>query len=898
MLRAWWHRLRRRQREVNRRVDAEVAFHLESRVDELVRQGASLESARDQARAEFGDVHAVRASLRAIDRRISRPPQGGPMFRGIVADVKAAWRHGRQQPGVTAAIVLSLSLGLGAATAMFSIVHAVLLAPLPYRQPDRLVTLWSRWPGADRTWLASADVRDIRTRSRLAEDVAMWTWDRVTLTGVGDAASLMAGIVTSNTFDVLGASPLYGRVFTEAEALAATRSGRTMFAVLGYDLWRSTFGQDPSIVGHTVTLDDRPVTVLGVMPPHFRLPTDFARGAASATELWTPIYHDPAMNEGGHSYFGAARLRDGVTLGAFDAELEEFAADFVRTGRYSSSRQVGLFAQHVDDDVLGRVRPSMRALVAAVLVLLVIACANAAALLVARAETRRREWATRLALGAGRWRLLRSQFVEGAVLAVLGGTLGIGIAMLATRTLRSVGAASVPRATDITVDWRVVIFMLALSIGATVLSSLAPALHALRLNAVDDLKSDSRTATASRGRLRLRALLVVSQISLGMLLLTGAGLLGRSLLTMRGLDLGFDPAHVLTARVALPATRYAAVEDANRYVEALTTRLRQSPGVTAAGLVRVLPLAQTIGDWPVTVEGYLPQPGERPGGAWQAATPGALEALGERLVRGRFFADGDTAFAPVVALVNETMARLYWPDGDPVGRRIRFSNDQPLVWATVVGVVADVRHNGVTTDVQAKFYLPYAQFARATGDRPLTTGTVVLRTAGDVRSQAASLRSAAAAVDRTVPLSAIQPMTEIVDAALTTPRLTSLVMTSFAVAALALSAVGLFGLLVYVVAQREHEIGIRLAIGARSADVARMVVAQGLRLAALGLSLGIGLSALAARGLSRLLYGVEPSDPATWAIAIAVLIVVALAASLIPAVRAASIDPVGALRRG
>jgi putative ABC transport system permease protein len=366
---------------------------------------------------------------------------------------------------------------------------------------------------------------------------------------------------------------------------------------------------------------------------------------------------------------------------------------------------------------------------------------------------------------------------------------------------------------------------------------------------------------------------------------------------MRSIDLGLEPAHVLTARIALPATRYSKAEDVSAYVDTLNAHLRQFPGVTAAGLVRVLPLAQTIGDWPVTVDGYTPSPGERPTGDWQAATPGALEALGERLVRGRFFSEADTAAAPVVALVNETMARMYWPGRDPVGRRIRFSNDAPLVWATVIGVVGDVHHNGITTSVKPKFYLPYDQFVTATGDKPITSGTIVLRADGDPLSHVAALRSAAAAVDRTVPISAVRPMTDVIDTALTAPRLTSWVMTGFAAVALALSALGLFGLLVYLVAQRTYEIGIRMAIGASPGEVARLVLMQGLRVGGRGLAIGLFLSALAARGLSSLLYGVQPWDPITWVIAPSVLLVITAIASLVPAWRTAGIDPLRALRR-
>jgi predicted permease len=844
-------------------------------------------------------AHALHAAVtrRTVRvRHLERRASGGErMGQSVLTDLRMAWRSCLRQPGVTTAIVCSLGLGLGAAMAIFSVVRAVLLAPLPYRQPDRLVTVWSKLNGVDRTWLSSTDVRDVRRRSGLSEDLAMWTWDRVALTGLGDAASLTAGVVTANTFDVLGATPLYGRVFTQDEALAATKSGQALFAVLGYRLWRSTFAGDPGIVGRSITINDRPVTILGVMPQRFQLPTDFKN--AAPTDLWTPLYNDPAVNEGGNSYFGAARLREHASLAAFNSELAAFATDFVSTGRYPSTMQFSLFAQAIDDDVFGGVRPAMRVLIAAVFVLLLIACANAAALLVARAEARRREWATRVALGAGRWRLLRLQFAEASLLSFAGGALGIGVAWLAIRTLTLVGLTTIPRANDVTIDWRVIVVMFALSAVATILSSLAPAVHAVRLNTVDGLKDGSRSASASRARLRLRALLVIAQLSCGMLLLTGAGLLARSLLAMQQIELGFDPADVLTARVELPPSRYSRADEVNTYVTALTARLRQLPGVRAAGLVRVLPLAQTIGNWPVTVEGYAAPPGAGPTGDWQVATPGALEALGERLLRGRPFSDGDTATSPVVALVNETMARAYWPGRDPIGRRLRFSNDSPLVWGTVVGIVGDVRHNGLMSAVRPKFYLPYAQFVAATGDKPVTAGTIVVRANGASLSQLATLRSAAAGADRDVPLSAVRPMTDVVNAALGTSRLTSYLVTGFAGVALGLSALGLFGLLTYLVTLRAHEIGIRMAIGASAAEIARMVVSQSLRVCALGLTLGLVLSAVAVRGLSNLLYGVRPWDPLVWTVAPAVLLAVAAVASLVPARRAAEINPLRALRQ-
>jgi putative ABC transport system permease protein len=842
-------------------------------------------------------LHA--AWTRRRPTRLDRGPAEGPggaVVSSFVADLRSAWRGVRRGPGLSVAIVLSLGLGLGSASAMYSVVRAVVLAPLPYRQPDRLVTVWSKWVGFDRTWLSAKDVLDFKAESRSIEDLAMWSSDHVTLTGLGDASRLNAGTVTANTFAVLGATPLYGRGFTEAEAREADKSGHALYAVLGYDLWRATFSADPTMVGRSIRLDGQTVTVLGIMPARFQLPTDFTEDAADPTTLWIPLYNDPATaNRGDHNYYGAARLRPGVSLGALNRELATLVAGFA--DGYPAAMHFSAFALSIDEDILGAVRPAMRVLLAGVLFLLLIACANAAALLVTRAETRRREWTTRVALGASRARLLRLQVLDGALFALAGGMLGITLALLAKRALVAIGPTAIPRAADVTVDWRVLAFMLAVSAGAAVLCSLAPAVHAMRLNVVAGLKDGTTNASSGRGRLRLRALLVVTQLSLGMLLLTGAGLMARTLGTMRAIDLGFTPAGVLTARIALPVDRYTRSDQVDHYLDTLTGQLRQMPGVQAAGVIRSLPLASTIGDRGLIVEGYTPPPGTNASGDWQVATPGAVEALGEHLLRGRLFRQSDTTATPLVALVNETLARTFWPGLDPIGRRVRFFGRQDRPWVTVVGLIGDVRHNGVTVAVKTKFYLPYAQFSAATGGGPITTGIVVVRTTGDPLALASPLRAVAASVDPEVPVAGTRPMTEVVDTALTAPRLTSQVLGSFAAVALLLSALGLFSLLVYLVTQRTQEIGIRMAIGASTGEIVRFVVVEGMRVTVVGLVVGLALSALAVQGVSSLLYGVTPWDPATWLGAPAVLLVVAALASVIPALRAAAIDPLRALRQ-
>jgi predicted permease len=824
---------------------------------------------------------------------------GAFMPTAVTADLRSAWRSFRRQPGITAAVVLSLGLGIGTASAMFSVVRAVLIAPLPYAQSDRLVTVWSKWTNFDRTWLATKDVLDFKAGSRAIEDMAMWSSGRVTLTGVGDAARVNTGYVTSNTFSVLGAKPIMGRTFTEDEAIADAKSGHSMFVVLSYNLWHGTFGADPGIVGREIRLNDRPVTVTGVMPPHFQLPTDFTEEAAEPTLMWAPFYNDPKMaDRDGHGYYGAARLRAGATLEQFNADLASMTAEFTRSGGYPVQMHFTAFAETIDHDVLGAVRPSMRVLLAAVTLLLLIACANAAALLVARAEARRREWTTRVALGASRWRLLRLQFVEGLVLAMTGGALGITLALLAKRALDAIGPTAIPRASEVTVDWRVMAFMFGVSAVAAIVCSLAPAVHAIKLNVVDGLKDGNTNASAGRGRLRLRALLVVAQLSMGLLLVAGASLMGRTLYAMRQIDLGLKPEGVLTARVSLPSSRYSKPEQVDGYMDTLLTRLRALPGVSAVGIVRSLPIGSTIGDRGLMVEGFQGTPGQNQTGDWQVATPGAVEALGERLVRGRLFKASDVAGAPAVALVNESMAAAYWPGLDPVGRRIRFGGMHSAApWVTVIGVVGNVHHNSLIGTVKTKFYLPYSQFPTSTGASPIGGGTIVMRTSGDPMALVGSLRSTAAAVDRDVPIAAVRPMTEVVDTALTAPRLTSQVMIGFAVVALLLSAIGLFGLLVYLVAQRTQEIGIRMAIGADTRMVVQFIFREGLRITLVGVAIGLVLSALAVRGVSSLLYGVTPWDPISWVVAPAVLLGVAAIACIVPALRAAAIDPLRALRQ-
>ncbi len=821
---------------------------------------------------------------------------GGNMWHALWSDAMAGVRGFRRSPGAVAVIILSLALGIGAATAMFTVVRGVLLTPLPYRDPAGIVTIWSKWIRFDKTWVSDQEVLDYRARSRTMSAVAAWDVTRVTLTGAGDAVRVGAALATANTFDVLGARPIVGRTFTEDEARAGGDADHPVLVVLSYGLWQRQFGGDPGALNRHLEVNGRAATILGVMPRGFQLPTDFVDDAAEPSELWVPMYLDPKQAErGSHGFYAAGRLKPGATARQASDDLGSIATALTSEGQYPPQIHFTAFAVPVADEILGGVRRPLYVLLGAVGFLLLIACANAGALLLARAESRQREFATRTAIGATRGRLVRQQLVEGFVLAVVASGAGLSLAFGAKRALDAIGPTAIPRAGAVAVDWHVALFLAVACGVAAILCSLPPAFRASRIGLVGNLRDGGAQISAGGHRLRLRNALVIAQLTLALLLLAGTGLMLRSLWSLEKVDLGFDPAHVMTARIALPSRPYATPPQVNAFFSALLDRIRAIPGVKSAGIIRALPIGSTIGDRGMLVDGYAPPEGEGTQGDWQVATDGALEALGERLVRGRFFTGADTLEAEPVALVNETMAAKFWAGRDPIGGRFK-SGGPATPWITVVGIVGDVRHNGVTSAIKPKFYRPYSQWSQNAGFA-VNQGTIVVRTTGDPDSVAGALRAATQSIDPAIPLAAMRPMTDVVNTALTAPRLTSAVFIAFAAVALLLSAVGVYGLLVYLVSQRSHEIGIRVAIGAGRRQIVGLVFGHGLRLAATGIAIGVTLAALMARTLTGLLYGVPALDPVTFTIVPALMLVVALVASLIPARRAAAVDPVVALKR-
>ena len=809
----------------------------------------------------------------------------------LIQDLRFGARALRRNPGFATIATLTLALGIGANAAIFSVVNAVLLRPLPWTEPDRAVMIWSKWTAFDKTWVATGEVVDYRRRSQTLAEVAAWGQGQINLTGDGDPERLPAGNVTANLFSTLGVRPLHGRTFTAAEDVP----NGPRLVVLGHGLWTRRFAADPAIVGRSIQVNGVGYEVIGVMPSGFVLPTDFRN--PEPTQLWMPLQMDPASTDhGSHGLYAAARLKPGSTVQQAAADLHGIARAMTAEGLYPVQMQFDTVVLSLTDEVVGTVRRAIWLLFGAVAFLLLIACANVANLLLARAEGRQREIAVRAALGASGARVLRQLLTESLVLTVGAAALGLVLAYAGVRAVALWNPANVPRVAGSTVDLQVLFFTAVVAMVTSVAFSLAPALRALRIDLTDSLKDGAQGASSGGASQRFRNALVVVEMALAVVLLVVAGLMLRSLWSLQRVELGFEPARVQTMRLSLPGATYERPEQVVAFYDRLLESVRQLPGVRTAGAVRSLPLASSSGDWGLQIEGYVPPPGLGAKGDWQIVSDGYIEAIGERLVRGRSITAADRTDTMPVALINEEMARLYWSGRDPVGGRFRISSSnpqRPLV--TVIGVVADVRHNGLTDVVKEKFYVPHTQWHVSTGN-PIRAMSLVIKSDQDPRLLVRPVRDAIRGLDANLPIADVRTMDDVVAATLSAPRFTGMLLGVFALLALALSAIGIYGVLSYVVSRRTREIGIRVAIGAGRADVLRLVLRTGLGLSLAGMLIGLALSFVFARVMQTLLHDVTPHDPATLAGVAAVLTIVAALASLIPAWRATRVDPVTALK--
>jgi len=807
----------------------------------------------------------------------------------LLADLRPALRSLLRRPRFTLGVLLTLALGIGATTAIFSVINGVLIKPLPYRQPASLALIWSRWSNFEKTWLSDTEYFGYKAQTRLFQDVAMWdTGDDASLTGDQRPETTSLVTATANLLDVLGVVPAYGRGFTAAEDV----QGGPAVVLVGYDLWRRRFAGDPALVGRTIQIDGMASTVVGILPKGFRLPLEFQ--SRTTAQLLAPMRLDPANVSQNHSYYGIARLQPDVRVDQVTAELRALTTRWTAEGQYPPDMQFSSFAVSVAQEVGGGARTALLTLLAAVALLLLITCANVANLMLTRADSQSREMTVRAALGAGRQRLLRMTLTESLLLAVSGGALGLLLALAGVRLIAAAATTSIPRASELTIDGTVLGFTLVVSLFTGLLFGVVPALRLSQINLITGLKEGVRTGE-SVGKRRGRALLVASEMALAVMLVIGAGLLVKSFRNLVSVDPGFDGGNALTVRLALPDQRYPLTADLVRFYEELRNDVTQLPEVQAAGFVRVLPLADDIGDAGVMIEGRAPVQGQNGFSAdWQVVTPGYFEAQGMRLIKGRFFDQTDTPDGLQVIAINQTLADQYLPGEDPLGKRIKIGGPNSP-WRTIVGVVADTRHHGLTGPVKREWFVPHNQFANSWGSTRRSM-TLVARTTADPLALLPAIKRLVAAKDPDLPLSHIATMNEVLAGAVREQRFTTALMAGFAILALVLAAIGVYAVISYSVSQRTREIGIRLALGADGSLVRRLVVRQGLSPALLGIGLGIGLAAALSRFLGSLLYGVKPIDPATFLLIPLCLLAVALGASLVPAHRATRVDPISALR--
>lgn len=872
-----WRNVLHRQRS-ERDLDDEVSAYARLLEDEKVAQGLSREEARRAALVEIGGLEQVKEDVRAI--------RAGAFLETAWHDARHGLRTLARTPGFSAAAVLALALGIGATTVIFSVVDAVLLRPLPYDRPERLAVVLHRGTNP----VAPANFFDWRREASSFERMgAAEAWSP-NVAGGDQPEKVDAVRVTADVLPLLGVRPLLGRVFLPDEE----QPGREHVVVLGYRLWQRRYAGDESVLGRTVTLDGTPYTITGIMPPGFAFPPFWSTGA----ELWAPLpLAERAANRRAQSLRVFARLKDGIGLERARAEMATIAARLEQSYP-GTNRQV--VARALDDIVVGNVRAALLVLLGAVGFLLLISCANVAHMLLARAAARHKEIALRVALGASRARMIRQLLTESLVLALAGGAAGVGLAAAGLRALMAAGPARLPRLETVALDGRVLAVTIAVSVLTGIVFGLAPALQASRRDLTESLREGERGSTVGTGHHRLRRVLMGSELALALVLLVGAGLMIRTFAALRGIDPGFQPGHVLTGVVSVTGAK--AGEPARRrafYAEVLE-QVRALPGVVSAGAINHLPLAGDTWGFGFHVEGHpLPAPGDMPGATYRVVMPGYFRTMGLPILRGRDFVDRDDLEAPAVVIVNEWLAERYWPGVDPVGRRMTLGEPGPdATWLTVVGIARNAVRGEWAATPDEEVYLPLLQSrSYLESTRPQYSFlTLVVRTAGDPAALSPALRAAVRAADASVSLSSVQTMDAVVAQSTSSPRFYLLLLGTFAAVALAMAAVGIYGVTSYSVARRTNEIGIRMALGAKPADVLRLVMGEAAAVAAAGAIAGMVAALALSRLMAGLLYGVAATDPTTFAAVCAVLTLVALAATYVPARRAAGVEPLAALR--
>jgi putative ABC transport system permease protein len=810
-------------------------------------------------------------------------------------DVRHALRGMRRNPGFVAVAVLTLALGTGVNTAIFGIVHAVLLAPLPYPGADRLVSVMNRWDGQARGGLSDPEYLDYAELSTSLVLAAMNSGTSTISGGGGEPERVPSAGVSHNVFEVLGQGPVLGRGFSAADV-----QSEQGVVIISDATWRERFAASPDVLGRTLVVGGSSRTVVGVLPPGFILPSDIQRGGAARVLL--PLQLDPAaprVRRGGHYLTGVGRLKPGATLPAASAEMDAIVARLIR--QYPDEHNQGNFGIVVTDlreELLGDSRPVLWMLGGAVALVLLLACANVANLMMARGEARRRELSVRSALGASRFRMARQLVTEALVLGVLATALGVAPAHWLTQVVLTAGPAILPRLSDVRLSVPVLAFAAFLALATTLLFGALPAWQLSRTDAGDALK-DAARGGSSGSRTMVRRALVVCQVTVAMVLLVGAGLLLKSYARVLSVPSGFDPQGLMTARVNAPAGRYSDLAAVSGFFTRVVEAARALPGVEAAGASSGLPLAVASGDWGFDIEGRARVNGRRPGRAdWYVVTPGYMEAMRIPVRAGRAPLESDTEAAPPVIFINESAAAAMFPGQDPIGKRVRLSNttgpEQP--WRTIAGVVADVRQRGLDSEVRTEMFIPYRQFQHFAANVQARSMTVVVRAGERVEALTPSLRGELRRIDPEVPLADARLMTDVMSASVADRRLHLLLVGVFAALAVVLATIGVYGVIAYDVLQRTREIGIRVALGATRQSVLTLMLRRGLTLVLIGSVVGLAAAAVATGPFSELLFEVSPRDLVVF-VSVALLLAGAGGlASYVPAWRATRVDPLTALR--
>src|SRR5215469_4188099 len=876
----------------------EIAAHLALLEDEYLRQGMTPENARRAAKLAYGGVEQA--------KQLHRDERAFQGLGQILQDTRYTFRQLRKSPGFTVAAILMLALGIGATTAIFSIVEGVLLRPLPFADPDRLVILGDVLEGSHcvscaQSTVTAPDIRNYMRDTQSFSHLGGYRERLFELSGTGDPAAVSATRMSGEVFAALGVPPLLGRTFTQQED-----EEQLQVAVLSYRMWRSRFHGDGNVLGSRIILYRKPYTVIGVMPRDFEFPLN--PGNVNQSELWLPLSLQPEEFSAGSAASWnsrmVGRLKPGITLEQAQSDAQRVARETMRDyPAYMRSIRIQAVVTPLQEYTVAQARPLVRTLFFAVIVVLLIACANLAGLLLVRAIRRRREIAVRLALGARAATVLRQAIVESMVLSIAGGAIGLALAALTLRAGVSLLPQTLPRINEIGMDWPVMLFALGLALLTGLLCGLAPAFAAMTTNVNDTLKEGGR-GTSGSGHPKLRSALVVAEIAVALTLLTASGLFLRSFEKMRDVKLGFRPDNTLAALYVLPQQQYRTQPAIDEYTKTLLNDLGHLQGVDAIGITSFLPAAGNHWGTAVMIEGYVPAKGAGLNISAMSLVEGdPFEALGIRVLRGRVFAESDNAGSRLVAIVNRKMAERYWPGQDPIGKRLRRGLPETSTpWMTVVGEVDDVKLGSPDAETMPQVYQPVTQTVASegvfasVGELSATGGWIVLRSRLAPEQMQDTLRATLRNIDSQLPLYQMQTMEHAISKSEAPRRFNTVLISSFAIAAVLLSVLGIYSVIAFSVALREQEMAVRIALGCQRSGLILFILRSGARLATVGCGLGL-LGAMAASHLLRsFLFEVNPFDPGVLALSAITMLLLALAASALPARRASSTDPMQALR--